>query len=236
MQHARQKLARGPWFICIAALLFVPTGVLGQANSDSSDSAETGSTKPSWQVVGDERPGRGEQCLVCNSRVYGHDVVEVRYKGRTFHVKAGQMFGEFEGDPDKFFQKLQARSVLFDEDGVAAAPMSTGWLWMGVYVLAGLIFGAICGYVAVGRALAPLPWFVAGLVGNIAALIVLFMAPKGDRTLLPAGVPAGLAKVPTTRAPVRCSACNGQNHPGAGECSHCGARLDPTVEPETQRL
>lgn len=232
MQSALQKLACWSWFSFLMAWLFPLTVVLGQSNGVST---ETSSANPSWQVL-DQRPGQGEQCLVCDRGIYGHDVVKLRYKGRKFYVQAGQMFAKFESEPDRFFQKVQARSVLFDETGVAVGPMAIGWLWIGVYILAGLIFGAVCSYVAVARAVAPCPWFVAGFVGNIVALIVLCLVAKGDRAILPAGVPSGLSKVPTTRAPIRCSGCRCENHPGAAECSHCGASLDPTVEPETHRL
>ena len=125
------------------------------------------------------------------------------------------MFDLFAHDPQRYFHKLQARSVLFDETSIVDRPMSIGWLIFGFYVLVGLVCSTICGYLAVSRALDPLPWFFAALVGNVAVLIVLMIAPKGDPTAMPAGVPAGLAKVPTTRAPVRCPACGAENHPSA---------------------
>lgn len=69
-----------------------------------------------WEVL-DQRPGDGEQCLVCGKRIYGEDIVEIRYQGRTFYV--GKPFlGDFEGDPARYFAKLQARSALFDEESL----------------------------------------------------------------------------------------------------------------------
>jgi len=188
-----------------------------------------------WTTL-DRRPGEGEQCLVCGRRVHGDEVVEVRYKGRTFFVSAA-MFGLFEEDPEQYFCTLQARAGLFDEAGVAARPMASGWLVFGLYVLVGLIFAAGCGYLAVARAHRPLPWFFAGLLGNVAALVVLLATPRGDAAAMsPFGVPPGLAKVPTTRSPQPCPRCGGTNHPAATACSGCAAPLEPGIEPETARI
>ncbi len=183
----------------------------------------------------DRRPGEGEQCLVCGQAIDGLEIVEVRYKGRTFHV-AAKMLEEFEADPDAYFEKLQARSALFDERAMEGRQTQPGWLYFGAYVAIGLVFAALCGYLAVSRSLAPIPWFFAGLVGNVAALVVLLATPRGDATALPAGIPAGLAKVPVTRLPQPCPSCGAPNHPTASACNSCGAILTPALEPETARV
>ena len=179
--------------------------------------------------------GQGEQCIVCGQPIHGDEIVEVRYKGRSFFV-AAKMLSELEGDPDTYFQKLQARSALFDERSMEGRAVSTGWLLFGAYVLIGLVFAAICGYLAIGRSLAPLPWFFAGLVGNVAALAVLLATRRGESTSSPAGIPAGFAKVPLTHAPVPCAACGATNHPAAAACSGCGRSLAPAFEAEAARV
>ncbi len=184
---------------------------------------------------GEARPGEGEQCLVCDQRVFGKDVVEVRYQGRTFFVAAGEMFELFIQDPEQYFRKLRARSALFDERGVGQSSMGWGWLGFGLYILLGLVIGAVCAYQAVRKGLAPVPWFFAGLVGNGAVLAVLLNAADADRARAPAGIPKGLRKVPLTYTPVPCEACGRENHPSAHTCSGCGASLEPSVEPETAR-
>lgn len=189
----------------------------------------------SWVVL-DERPGAGEQCLVCRKQVFGEDVVEILYKGRTFFV--GKPFmGEFEADPARYFARIQARSALFDENALATTrSMAFGWLWMGAYALAGVLCSAACAYIAVCKGLTPLRWFFAGLFGNVAGLAAVMFAQPGDAAALPAGIPAGLAKVPTTRRPSACPACGAPNHPSAGRCADCGASLTPSVQPETGRI
>ena len=224
-RSAAHRLSRVPSFVLLAMLLanWPPLALAGE--------------EPEVPVMTelDRRAGSGERCLVCGQEIHGDEVVEVRYKGRSFFV-ATKMLGDFEGDPDLYFQQLQAKSALFDERSMEGRQMSKGWLLFGVYVLVGLVFAAACGYLAITRALAPLPWFFAGLLGNVAALIVLLATPRGDSATLPAGVPSGLAKVPTTRAPMSCSACGGSNHPAAAVCGGCGTGLAPTIAPETARV
>jgi hypothetical protein len=167
--------------------------------------------------------------------VRGDDVVEIRYRGRTFFVGAARL-GDFEGDPEAYFRQLQARAGLFDEEALQGRAATGGWLILGLYVLAGLLFAAWCGYLAVGKALAPVPWFFAGLVGNVAALVVLWIAPRREPAALAGAIPSGLGKVAVTPQPVPCPGCWSSNHPAATACSLCGAELTPTVEPETARL
>lgn len=185
-----------------------------------------------WDVLG-ERPGEGEVCIVCNQPVFHADVVELRCSGRTFYV-AADMLDQFEADPERYFSSLQARSGLFDERAVGegAGGVRGPWLAVGVYVVAGLVFAALCGYLAIARGHAPLPWFFAGLVGNVAAFGVLLATPRGSGD----AAPPGLAKVALTRHPVTCSGCGASNHPAAGACSACGTKLQPAFTPETAKV
>ncbi len=179
----------------------------------------------------ERRPGEGERCIVCRTRANGDEVVEIRYKGRTFHVKS-MMFEEFAQSPDVFFRDLQARGALFDERAMEKQRYSTLWLWFGVYVLLGLVCAAVCGALAVGRGLAPIPWFFAGLAGNVAALFVLFVTGKRSPD---APTSSRLTKIPTTHAPVACGQCSAANHPSATACSGCGETLRPAYEAEAVR-
>ncbi len=213
-------------FGMLAALLLAAVAVPPAVFADRGESAP---------AELDRRPGVGEQCIVCGRAIEGDEIVELRYKGRTFHV-AAKMLGDLEGDPELYFQQLQARSALFDERAMEGRRASRGWLWFGGYFAVGLVFAALCGYLAVSRSLQPLPWFFAGLAGNVAALGVLLARPRGDASALPGGVPAGLAKVPATHAAVPCPSCGAANHPAAADCSDCGAALAPALEPETARV
>ena len=184
-----------------------------------------------WEIL-DERPADGEQCLVCRQLIYQGDIVEVRYKGRTFHV-AAKMIEDFKADPDRYFRSMQAHGGLFDESAFETPDMDLGWLGFGVYILVGLVFGAICSYAALNRGLSGTTWFAAGLIGNVLAWGAFYLTQRGvarrdDRS-------RGLSKIPATRLPVDCPACGESNHPSASACGGCGEPLEPSIEPETAR-
>lgn len=226
MVGSRRKTVRG--FCLAAAFLALPLLAAPEMG------AAGGAGQPEIEILG-EAPGQGEQCLVCRQPIHGATVVTVRYKGRVFHVKAA-MLDELEADPESHFRVLQAHSALFDEDAmegtIGAAAGGRGWLYFGLYVLAGLLFGAVSGGVAVARGHRPLRWFFAGLVVNVVALGALLARPRGAEGG-PEGLPAGLAKVALTRSPRRCPHCGAPNHPAARTCSGCSGRLRAAAEAET---
>lgn len=203
--------------------------------AEGQDAPSEGITDaPPWTVL-EQRLGQGEQCLVCGEQIFDMDVVEIRYQGRVFHVSA-MLLDQFEDNPDQYFAKLQSRSAFLDESSLSSRSLSWGWLIFGGYILLGLIFGAICGYKAITKALPPLKWFFAGFVGNIAALVVLSMTPDGDKKAFLGGIPKGLRKVPRTRQPVACPQCGSANHPTSQTCGGCDVALNPKIESEIQRV
>lgn len=65
-----------------------------------------------------------------------------------------------------------------------------------------------------------------GLLALVGLIIAGFTAHRLiEKRHDPAAIPAGLAKIPTTKQPMPCPACGGENHPSAKACSHCGAEL-----------
>lgn len=179
----------------------------------------------------------GRECLLCPNPL-GNSDTSVTHRGRTIYLHAGACEAHWrdytEEDRDKSSIRLQARGALFDETALhAAAAVNWGWLIFGVYVLFGLVFGALCAYLAVARGHGPIPWFFLGLFFNLLALIGIFTKAKGDIERLPAGIPAGLRKVPTTRAPSYCDGCGAENHPSAVKCGACGGVLRPSAAAKT---
>ncbi len=202
-------LCRGKMTVSLLLLLSVLSGVVG-ALADAGDAT--------WTEL-DRRVGVGEQCLVCAQPIQGDEIVQIRYKGRTFHVAAG-MLETFDQAPETYFEKLEAHSGLFDEDTRRGGQIDRGWALFGLWVVLALVSAALCGYLAIGRGLAPLPWFFAGLAGSVAALVVIFFVPRGS-----AAVPVGLAKLQLTPQPRPCPHCRATNHPTAAACSRCGGAL-----------
>ncbi len=207
-------------------------GLTAQMFGQSVASKPATGDPASWEML-EERPADGEQCIVCRQAIHEGEIIEVRYKGRTFHV-AASMLEKFEADPDRYFHTLQARAALFDEAAMETPPMRTGWLMFGVYVLVGLVCGAGCSYIALNRGLPARGWFFAGLFVNVAALAAILMTkPVADGALAPP--PPGLAKIPATLTPRACPHCGHTDHPSASICSSCAQTLEPAVEPETAR-
>ncbi len=229
-RHALSALQASPSLGSVR-LIFGITLLLVSLTVPASPLLAQPSAEEQGLTILERRQGQGEQCLVCGQGIHGKEIVEVRYKGRTFHIAAG-MLEEFVATPETYFRNLEPRSGLFDEQAMPLATMSKGWLYLGLYVVIGLVFAALCGYLAIGRGLAPLPWFFAGLAGNVAALVLLLLTPRGD----PKGVPAGLAKVNLTALPRQCPACSAMNHPAAAACSACDGHLQPMGQPETARV
>lgn len=186
-------------------------------------------------VVNAQEKPQNHNCIVCGGSAVGEMYVE-QFKGRWIAACQGECSEHWAANPDQFFLKLQSRGALLDENSLSEQKASNGWLYLGLYVLLGLIFGAMCAYVAVTNGHGAVGWFFAGLFLNAAGLIAILIKGQGDLSKHPTGVPAGFAKVPLTYTPVRCQTCGEENHPSAPICSQCGEKLDPTVIAETSKL
>lgn len=204
-------------FVPLIASLILTGGMMAQAGEES----------------GAPRPG--EICLACDQPVLGTDLLLI-HRGRRVPLHQGPCFDAWGRNPEAMFASLQPRGALFQEPEESISPLRDAWFAVGLYVLLGLIFGAACAYAAVGRGHAPLRWFFAGLAVNVVALVILLARPRADLSKLPAGIPPGLRKVPTTRTAVPCPKCGSLNHPAARRCAACGAGLQPSVAAETARV
>ena len=188
----------------------------------------------SWTVL-DQRPAAGEQCLVCRQAIHDGDIVELRYKGRRFHV-ADKMMADFESDPESYFSDIELHSALFDESAMDAPSMASGWLLFGLWVLVSLTTGALCAYLAIGRGKPPVVWFFAGLLLNVVGVVAVLASGRGETSRLVGGAPDGLTKIPSTHAPRRCPGCGATNHPAARRCSACATNLEPSIQAETAKV
>ncbi len=116
----------------------------------------------------------------------------------------------------------------------ANAGMSSVWFWAGLYVVAGLVFGALSAHRACQTGNRALAWFGVGFVFTLPGYLCLLTRPK-QKMDAPAGVPRGLQKVPATHQPVPCPGCGATNHPAATLCIGCGGKLTPRFVSEAQR-
>jgi len=196
----------------------------------------SGVASPVQEKAASPAPSTGDArwCIVCEAEAAPGAITET-WRGRRVTLCNEQCRAAFLERREELFASLQARGALFDEKATSERALFSGWFWLGIWALAGLICGAVAVYVAIGKGLAPLPWLLGALAFNGIALILLAARPRGDLSRLPQGVPAGLRKIPTTHAPAACAKCGRENHPSARVCARCGAPMEARIESESAR-
>ncbi len=177
-------------------------------------------------------PRPGDRCLVCDKAIQPGDNVYL-VDGHRVGVHPGKCELKFRSNPRAALGALQPRGAFLGgqpgRDGGSQV-----WFFAGLYVLAGLLFGALCGHRALNAGHSTLGWFLAGFFFNAFGYLALLTRPQREDWKPPAGVPAGLAKIATTYSPQAC-ACGAANHPSAMRCIDCGAVLTPQVASEVSR-
>jgi hypothetical protein len=172
----------------------------------------------------------GEICIVCNRPVGADDDVYI-INGQRLPVHRDACLAKLESNPEKYTARLRPAGNFLGVEPDAAPALTARWLVLGFYILAGLIFSALCVNMALNAGMRPAPWLFAGLVFNVLAWAVLLARRQGRAP----AVPDGLAKVPETATPVPCPKCGHLNHPAARVCLGCGARLEPAAVSEAAR-
>jgi len=154
-----------------------------------------------------------------------------RYRGRIYYTCDAAALERFLRNPRDFVSDRTPSAGWFRSPN-PAGPVTGVWLFLiGVYVVLGLVSGAIAAYVAVQKGLGGGRWFAAGLALNVIGVALAVARPGRAMPF----TRRGLAKIPTTHAPVACTACGQPNHPSATRCGGCGAGLEPSVESEVAR-
>ncbi|MFN0150800.1 MAG: hypothetical protein ACKVU1_08850 [bacterium] len=177
-----------------------------------------------------EAPAATGICAVCGGRV-GPDAPASRVRGSWVRLCSAACGDKFSAEPDRYFsQFLPASAFLFDDDYEERSPLSPPVFWIAVYVLSGIVSAGVLGHVAVARGKPRFAWFLAGLAGSVAALVILLPRARG---IAPAV--RGLGKIEATAAPAACGACGAYAHPSAARCPRCGAPLSPALESEAHR-
>jgi hypothetical protein len=179
-------------------------------------------------------PRAGELCVVCNQPVHpGDKVYDV--DGVRLPVHAGQCEHKLLANPRAYAVRAHARGGALLGSDLATPGASGIWLYAALYVLAGLVFGALSAHRAVQAGYRPLAGFAWGFLLNVVGYAVVLSRLRYQRQL-PAEVPRGLRKVPVTHAPLTCPSCGASNHPSATYCPGCGVRLHPNISSEVERI
>lgn len=178
----------------------------------------------------------GEICIVCGQAVGADDDAYV-LDGQRVAVHRQQCEAKLAKHPARYLGRLRPHGSQFMD----TMPPSDGWVswwgWLaiGLYVLAGLVFAAVCGYAALNRSINPLPWFFTGLFLNVFGYLFLLARSSGQRVPAIGSLPRGMVKIPATASPRLCPKCGSPNHPAALRCANCGWALNPQLESEVAR-
>ena len=173
------------------------------------------------------------RCIACGGPASGNAKL---YSGRPVPICSEPCAEHFALHADELFARFQARGAMFDETATDRSLFS-GWFWFGCYVVLGLIGSAWSAYLALSKGFEPLPWLWRGLAFNFVAVVMVALRPAiaGAAAGDAGAVPAGLAKIPLTSAPIDCPQCGGPNHPSARRCVACGRALKAVGESESVR-
>ncbi len=174
-----------------------------------------------------------EICAVCRQPV-GSEGVAYEAEGHRIALHRHELASDLAAQLRGLIRQLQPRGAFLgtsDEYG----RLSWVWFFIGLYVLVGLGFAALCAHRAMHTGYRPVPWFFAGLFFTAFAYLLLLTRPP-RAVAAPGGIPRGLGKFATTLPSRPCPGCGALNHPAAAKCSGCGGKLEPLVESEAARV
>lgn len=219
-----------------AASFEIPSANLQQENPAASP--ETNEISAPDLVVRGEVVGRpvkpepGELCLICKLPVDGEELAYL-VEGQRIAVHRADCLRVLQSNARKWLAGLKTRGAFLGAVP-AHSPPSYVVFFASLYVLAGLIFGALSAHRAFHTGYRPLAWFGLGFLFNVAAFLVLMLCPRRE-VAAPAGVPSGLRKIAATFSPESCPDCGATNHPSASECGGCGSTLKPRIKSEVEK-
>jgi len=224
--------------LCLILSSFAIPAAFAQAEKTPAPAAQQPAQPPDEVVVNPATVGKrvppkpGDICVQCNHPIDKDDVVyEVR--GQRIPLHRAEMKTDLRAQLAVLLAQLEPRGAFIGAQSNQAA-LSRVWFLIGVYILVGLVFGALSAHRALQAGRNSFAWFMAGLLLNVAAYVALLMRPK-LAVQAPAGVPAGLRKIAATYAPQPCGKCGTLNHPTAAACIGCGAHLEPKTTSEVAR-
>lgn len=227
-----RKNAQARWicFLLFFAVLAIHAEAVAQSSSPAGLPQEV---IVEGQVIGRRVPVQaGETCAQCNRPVGAADVA-YRVRGQRVALHAREVESNLRAQLERLVAQLQPRGAFIGGAGEKIG-LSSIWFYAGVYVLLGLIFGAIAAHRALNLGHSAMSWFLVGFLLTLPGYLYLLTRPKRE-VQAPSGIPAGLRKIAATYAPEACAACGAENHPSAEQCAGCGAKLAPQVVSEVTR-
>lgn len=196
------------------------------------------SAEPGLGQSSPEKMPTGNEALpsTMHCPVEGHEVATteygVRWKGRRYYLGTQICQEKFLSDPEVYARAIEPRSALFQAQDPSNPRYGTGFLYAGIVVVLGFVFGGLVSYIAVQKGHPGHYWFAAGFFLNVVGIAWIASKPSLAGAL---GSP-GLTKIPQTHPPRSCGQCGAQHHPSARRCLRCGQSLEPSYESEAQRI
>jgi hypothetical protein len=153
------------------------------------------------------------------------------WKGRRYYMDREECLTSFMADPERYARQVEPRAALVSAPYPDRTSYGPALLYLGIFVVVGLVSGGITSYVGIQKGLPGIRWFVIGFFLNIIAIATVFWC-RGREMLLNK---KGLCKTPQTHDPLPCP-CGNLNHPSANRCSGCGRELQPTLKSDVARV
>jgi hypothetical protein len=177
------------------------------------------------------KPAAGDICAECNHPVGPHDVV-YQAQGQRIAIHQQEVKEDVTAQVLRLLAQIRPRGAFLG--AAEALGLSPAWFFAGLYVLAGLVFGALAAQRALNTGYGAMGWFAIAFALTLPGYLYLLTRPRRD-VFAPAGVPRGLGKIARTYSPQACPACGAENHPSASACSTCGGALRPQIASELER-
>lgn len=155
----------------------------------------------------------------------------VAWQGRRYYMDGDACVRMFMADPETYAKRIEPRAALVSALRTDLPSYSPWVLYVSLFIVTGLVSGAVTSYVAVQKGLSGLTWFVLGFALNVVAVVMVLFC-RGREMLFQT---KGLSKTPHTHAPISCPACGNMNHPSAARCSGCRTGLTPNVQSDVAR-
>jgi hypothetical protein len=220
-------------FLLLRCLVLVFIAMFGAFSIRAQQEARPEEIRQDGKVIARRVPAEiGEICTQCLRPVSESDSA-FQVQGQRVVLHANEIEPNLAAQLLRLAARIQPKGAFLGA-GAESATVSPIWFFTGLYVLAGLLFGALSSHRALNNGYGAVSWFFIGLLFTLPGYLYLLTRPRRE-IVFPAGVPSGLGKIAATYAPVPCPACGTENHPTASQCAGCGARLEAKFTSEVAR-
>ncbi len=181
-------------------------------------------------------------CIVCDTPVTKNGT-QVTYRGVSHPLHTGNCLNEWEraiqeGRLDAIVIKVEPRGALFQGDSKflnpdfqKAYPISSRWLWFGIWLMVAIVSGGCSAALAIVSHRSGIFAFVVGFLLPGLGILVIKILPKKLGKFELRGT-----KIATTHDESYCPQCNHPRHPSAESCIGCGASLTPKFGSEVSKV